>query len=74
MARENDEVMKPIKNPLQSTFHSGNDGCLNMNWSITDSLNTRGRIPFCYSHIQAHCQTSRVIRSINMENKVTLNE
>lgn len=74
MAREKDEFMKPIKNPLQNTFHSGNDGWPNMNWSVTDSLNTRRRIPFCYSHIQAHCQTSRVIHSINMENKVTLNE
>lgn len=74
MAREKDELMKPIKNPLQNTFHSGNGGWPNMNWSITDSLNTRGKFPFCYYHIQAHCQTSRVIHSINLENKVTLNE
>ena len=31
MDREKDEFMKPIKNPLQNTFHSGNDGWPNMN-------------------------------------------
>ena len=31
MDREKDEFMKPIKNPLQNTFHYGNDGWPKMN-------------------------------------------
>lgn len=58
----------------KNVWLSDTDGGSNMKWSRQDSFffKLKGKTASCCSHVIFHCQTSRIIQLINLENKVTL--
>lgn len=66
------DPQKPI-NSMSAHFVWRNDGGSNRKWSRRDSfLKLNRETASCCSHVIFHCQTSRIIQLINLENKVTL--